>query len=122
MVAVIVALPPARPVTTPAAVTVATEASEDVQVIFLSVAFEGATVAVSVELAPAFIARVVFESLIEVVGTTTFTTQTAVCPPSSVVTEILQEPTFVLAVTLPVQSTVATEVSLLFHVIFLFVA
>ena len=50
---VIVAEPIARPVTRPVAVTVAMAVLLDDQVTFLLVAFEGATVAVNVVLAPA---------------------------------------------------------------------
>ena len=57
-------------------------------------------------------------SFIEVAGTTTVTRQPAVYPPSSVVTVIVVEPLF-NGVIVPSAETVATDLSELFHVIFL---
>lgn len=69
-------------------------------------AFEGSTVAVSVEVAPTVRASVLLDILMSVTGTRTVTVQVAFCPPEAVAVIIaVPGPT---AVTLPPE-TVATE-------------
>jgi hypothetical protein len=121
VVAVMVAFPAATPVTTPFA-TVATAVLLLVHVTALLVALEGETVAVKVDFASLARVRLVLSRLtpVTVTAALTVTEQVAVWPPSFVVTVIVALPALT-AVTVPFE-TLATEVLLLFHVIFLFVA
>ena len=82
-------------------------------------AFEGSTVAVSVEVAPTVRASVLLDMLMPVTGTRTVTVQVAFCPPEAVAVIIaVPGPT---AVTLPPE-TVATEALEVVHVTVLLVA
>ena len=118
-VAVIVAVPPALAVTLPLASTVATDVSLLDQVTVLSVALLGSTVAESVAVLPLVSERLVWFSVTLVTSMAlTVTAQSAVFPPSSVVTVITAEPT-PWAVTFPFVSTVATLVLLLLQPTFL---
>ena len=104
--------------TTPS-LTVATEASEVVQVTVLSVASSGLTVAVRVTVSPAFREALVLSRVTEVTGVaTTVTAQVAALSPALAV--MVAEPTF-LAVTTP-SLTVATEASDVLQVTVLSVA
>ena len=118
VVTVIVALPAALAVTTPEAETVATSVLLDDQVTSLFVAFSGVTVAVSVAVSPSVRVNEVLSRLTPVTETVfalTVTTQSAVLPPSSVVTRMVASPA-ATAVTVPFSSTVATAVFKDFHV------
>jgi copper chaperone CopZ len=124
VVTVIVAVPAATGVTTPA-LTVATAVLLDDQVTFVFVAFEGLTVAVSVPVAP----PTVNESVVGLKATPvtatacvpTVTAQVAVLPPSTVVTVIVAVPA-ATGVTTPELLTVATVVLLDDQFTFLFAA
>ena len=105
--AVMVAEPTSLAVTTPL-LTVATEASEELQVTVLSVALSGLTVAVKVTVSPAFNEALVLFSVTLVTGVaSTVIKQVAVLSPALAVMVAL--PTF-FAVTTPLL-TVATEAS-----------
>ena len=113
--AVMVAVPAATAVTTPFS-TVATVASEVVQVTVLSVASAGVTVAVRVTVSPSVRAAVVWLRAIPDTATTflaTVTTQVAVLSPALAVMVAVPTAT---AVTLPEASTVATAVFEELHV------
>ena len=118
---VMVAEPPATAVTLPLASTVATEVLELVQVTFLFVASLGVIVAIRVSVEPFAKDRLVLFRLTPVTGTVTVTAQVAVLLPSAVFTVMVAEPP-ANAVTLPFESTVATEVFELVHVTLLFLA
>ncbi len=121
---VIVAVPAATPVTTPAELTVATEVLLLVHVTLLLVALAGDTVAVSVAVPPTDMLAVVGVTVTPVTGTlavVTVTVQVAVKPPSAVFTVIVVVPA-ATPVTTPAELTVATEVLLLVHVTLLLVA
>ena len=116
--AVMVAEPTFLAVTTPS-LTVATEASEVVQVTVLSVASSGLTVAVRVTVSPAFREALVLSRVTEVTWVaTTVTAQVAVLSPALAV--MVAEPTF-FAMTMP-SLTVATEASEVLQVTVLSVA
>ena len=114
VVTVIVAEPAVTAVTLPVLSTVATAVLLLFQEIDLLVALEGATVAVSVVVEPTFKVALVLLKVTLETGTFTVTAQVAVLEPSAVVTVMVAEPA-VTAVTLPVLSTVATAVLLLFQ-------
>ena len=119
---VMVAVPASTAVTLPLLLTVATEASLEDQVIDLSVAFSGRTVAIRLAVSPFGSSRVVGDTVTEETCTLcTETAQVAVLWPSSVVTVMVAFPAFT-AVTTPFWSMVATEGLLEDQVIFLFVA
>ena len=110
-------------VTTPSS-TVATVASEVVQVTVLSVASSGLTVAVRVTVSPAFKEALVLSSVIDVTGRnfeSTVTVQVAVLPPSFVVTVMMAVPAD-FAVISPFSSTDATSGLSLLHSTLLSVA
>jgi len=109
---VMVAEPAEIAVTVPDVFTVATAVLDDVHVTALLVAFAGLTVAVKVSVPPtvrdvAFLFRLT--PVTGTVGIVTVTLQIAVLAPSVVVTVMLAEPAET-AVTLPLASTVETEV------------
>ncbi len=115
---VIVAEPAAFAVTTPLDETVATVVLLDDHVTALLVALEGETVAVSVPVVPAVKDILVLfreTPVTETVPALTVTEQVAVLPPSDVVHVIVADPAD-LAVTVPSEETVATEVLLDDHV------
>ena len=113
-VAVMVAVPTATAVTLPLLSTVALEVSLLVQVTVLYVALSGATVAVSVSLAPTWSVRLSLLNVTEVTGTgLTVTVQVADFPPAVAV--MVAEP-MATAVTFPLESTVALDVLLLVQV------
>jgi hypothetical protein len=115
---VIVALPMVFPVTTPLELTVATAALLLDHVTVLFAAFDGATVALSVSVAPTITDNVVLSRLTPVTSTGfTVTLVVAVFPPSAVFAVIIAVPTL-FPVTIPSVPTVATAVLLLVHVIF----
>jgi hypothetical protein len=124
VVTVIVALPIDMPVTVPFEDTVTTEEALVLHVTFLFVALYGETVTVKVALLPTKRDWVVLSNVTPVTetgpGTETVTAQVAVLFPSAVVTVMDAVPA-ATAVTVPFD-TVATEVALLLHVTFLFVA
>ena len=108
---VIIAVPAAFAVTTPEEDTVATAVLSDVHVTDLFVAFDGFTVAVNACVSPSVIVRLVLSRLTPVTGITfalTVTSHTAVLPPSSVLTVILDVP-IETAVMIPVADTDATK-------------
>ena len=116
--AVMVAEPTFLAVTTPS-LTVATEASDVLQVTVLSVASSGLTVAERVTVSPAFREALVLSRVTLVTGVaTTVTAQVAALSPALAV--MVAEPTF-LAVTTPLL-TVATEASEVVQVTVLSVA
>ena len=121
VVTVMVASPMPFAVTVPS-FTVATSGLSLVHVTFLFVALSGNTVAVRVcDASPIVKTRVSLSRVTPVTFTgLTFTVHSAVFPSSSVVTVIFASPT-PTGVTVP-SFTVATFVSLLVHVTFLFVA
>jgi hypothetical protein len=106
---VIVAVPAPIAVTFPALLTVATFVLELVQVIFLFVALDGATVALSVSELPTLKASALLDGETPVTGTVTVTVQEAVLDPSVVLTVMVAVPA-PIAVTFPALSTVATLV------------
>ena len=111
-------------VTTPLEDTVATEVLLDDHVTDLSLAFDGNTVAVKVSVSPTVIERELLFRLTLVTDTFaawTVTEHVAVLDPSVVVTVIVAVPA-ALAVTTPLEDTVATVVLLDFHVTDLSVA
>ena len=121
VVTVMVAVPGATAVTTPLALTVATELLLLCQVTFGFVASTGATVAVRVRvLYSARVACVSLRLTLET-GILTVTAQAAVLSPSAAVTVMVASPT-PTPVTRPFWSTVATEVLSLVHVTLWFVA
>jgi hypothetical protein len=120
--AVIVALPAAFPVTEPAELTVATAVLLLVHATVLFAAFDGATVALIAALAPTLTDNFVLSRLTPVTAigfTVTFVV--AIFPPSDVFAVIVAVPAL-FPVTTPLELTVATDVLLLDHVSFLFVA
>ena len=109
-----VAEPADLAVTTPADETVATEVLLDDQVTALLVALEGETVAVRVAVFPSSKDKDVLSRetpVTEIVAFLTVTEQVAFFEPSAVVHVMVAEPA-VLAVTVPSDATVATEVLL----------
>lgn len=121
---VIVAEPAAFAVTTPLDETVATVVLLDDHVTALLVALDGDTVAVRVPVVPAIKDILVLFRETPVTGTVpalTVTEHVAVLPPSDVVHVIVADPAD-LAVTVPSEETVATEVLLDDHVTALLVA
>ena len=121
---VIVAVPAAFAVTRPEEDTVATAVLPDDHVTFLFVAFDGATVAVSVSVSPTVSDKLLLFSVTPVTATVasvTVTLHVAVLDPSAVLTVIVAEPA-AFAVTRPEEETVATDILLDDHVTFLFVA
>ena len=121
VVAVIVAVPTLRAVTTPSLDTVATEVSELLQVTVLFCAAVGNTFAISVIVSLVLsVATDLFnERLVTSVGSTVTLHVALRLVPSVVVAVIFAVPT-ALAVTTPVLDTVATEVFELFQFTFLF--
>jgi hypothetical protein len=124
VVTVIVALPAVTAVTKPLDDTVAIEVALLLHDTFWLVALEGAMVAVNVSALPTV--RLVDDlfKVTPVTGTeaaVTVTAQVAVLFPSAVVTVMVALPA-AKAVTKPFDDTVATEVELLLHDTFLFVA
>lgn len=111
-VAVIVAVPAAFAVTRPEVDTDAIAAFDDDHVTLLSLAVDGATVAVSCCVLPLIIVAVVGETVIPDVGVVTTTVHDAVFAPSAVVAVIVAVP-LAFAVTRPDEFTVATLVLLL---------
>jgi len=107
VVTVITAVPAATPVTTPAEDTVATPVSEELQETVLLVAFEGATVAIRVVLAPILVVTVegVMPTPVTAIGMTVIL-HGAVKPPSAEVTVITAVPSEI-PVTTPELLTVA---------------
>lgn len=124
VVQVMVAEPAAFAVTTPEDETVATDVLLDDHVTALLEALEGETVAVSVPVVPAVKDILVLfreTPVTETVPALTVTEHVAVLPPSDVVHVIVADPAD-LAVTVPSEETVATEVLLDDHVTALLVA
>ena len=118
VVQVMVAEPAALAVTTPEVETVATEVLLEDQVTALLVALEGETVAVRVAVLPSSRLNEVLSKETPVTETVAFlivTEQEAVLFPSCVVHEIEADPA-ALAVTVPSEATVATDVLLEVHV------
>jgi hypothetical protein len=108
VVTVIVADPAATAVTSPDALTVAIEVAELDQTTVLFVAFDGATVATRVLVAPTARLRLLALRVTPVTGVTTLTAQVAVLLlPSLVLAVIVADPR-PMAVTVPVVPTVAT--------------
>jgi len=113
VVAVIVAVPAATPVTVPS-LTVAVALLLLVQVTFLLVALEGATVATRVSVPPMEMEAVVLFNVTPVTGTlapVTVTLQVAVLPPTCVSAVTTAVPVF-LACTMPFMSTETMDSSL----------
>jgi hypothetical protein len=122
VVTVIVADPVATPVTTPAELTVATELLDVVQLTVLTVALEGATVAVKLVVAPTFTVAEVGLTVTPVTAIAfTVMADVAVKLPSAVVTVIVAEPV-ATPVTTPAVLTEATALFEVVHVTALFVA
>jgi hypothetical protein len=122
VVTVIVAFPAATAVTKPLDETLATESALLLHVTVLFVALEGATVAVNVSVLPtARLVDVLFNVTPVTATGVTVTMQVAVILPSAVLTVIVALPA-AMAVTNPLDETVATEVELLLHVTDLLVA
>ena len=116
VVTVIVAVPSATPLITPSSSTVATASLLLLQLIFLLVAFAGVIVAVNCFVLPVSTVVDVLSSEMPSTATAlTVTSQDAVKLPSVVVAVIVAVPA-VTPVTLPLLSTVATDVLLLLHV------
>jgi len=121
---VIVAEPAAFAVTTPPDETVATDVLLDDQKTPVFVALDGDTVAVRLPVLPAtrlIVERFKETPVTETVPALTVTEQVAVLPPSDVVHVIVADPAD-LAVTVPSEETVATDVLLDDHVTALLVA
>jgi hypothetical protein len=119
---VMVALPFPVPVTFPELSTVAAALLLLLHVTALFDAFAGSIVALSADELPLFSANVVGLSETDVTGiSVTVTRVFAVFPPSEVLAVMVALPTC-FPVTTPLESTVATEVELLVHVMPLFVA
>jgi hypothetical protein len=124
VVTVTVELPADSGVTIPADDTVATAVLDEVQLTFVFVALDGATVAVTVPVVPpADRFKLIGLRLTPVtaMGALTVTAHVAVLPPSAVVTVIVAKPT-ATGVTTPLAETVAIVVSLLVQATFVFVA
>jgi hypothetical protein len=118
VVAVIVAVPTAFPVTTPLELTVTIDVLPLDHVTALFAAFAGATVALSAATAPMLTDSVVLLRFTPVTGAGfTVTFVVAVSPPSAVLAVIIAVPTL-FPVTTPFELTEATAVLLLVHVSF----
>ena len=117
-----VAVPGPTAVTFPLESTVATDVLEDFHVTALLLALPGLTVTVKVSLPPTFMLVLVLLKVIPVTGWVTVTLQLALLPlPSFAVTVIVAVPG-PTAVTLPFESTAATDVLEDFHVTALLLA
>ena len=121
-VAVIVAVPTATAVTLPFESTVATDVLEDFHVTALLLALLGLTVTVKVSLPPTFMLVPVLFNEIPVTGWDTVTLQVALFPLPSLAVAVIVAVPGPTAVTLPFESTVATDVLEDFHVNVLLVA
>ena len=121
LVAVIMAVPALLAVTVPLASTIATSLLLLLQLTFLlSVVFSGSTVAVRAVVSPSGSVALLLSRHTSVIGISFFSTVTVQLAvfPFSVVAVITAVPAL-LAITVPLASTVATLVSLLLQVIFL---
>jgi hypothetical protein len=116
-------VPGEMPVTTPDELTVIIDELLLYHETFLFIAFVGIIVAVRASVFPGVIVAVFGETTTPVTGIAevTVTTQTLPYPPSAVTATIGAIP-YEMPVTTPVELTVATDVLLLIHVTFLFVA
>jgi hypothetical protein len=122
VVTVMVALPIDFAVTTPDDETVATDSSSLLHIIFLFITLAGVIVADKVSVEPIKIVVAVLFKITPLMETEeTVTEQVAVLPPSMVVAVMIAFPADTAVIT-PIEDTVATDSSLLFHVTFLFVA
>lgn len=121
VVTVMVAVPFDTAVTTPDALTVATDVLLLFQLTFVLDAVDGFTVATRVLVPPGLRDSDVLFRLTPVTGIVTVTVQVAVFAPSTVVTVITAVP-HAIPWTLPLSSTVATDSLLLCHVTSLFEA